>query len=99
MIRRPPRSTLFPYTTLFRSRTKQSRRCRFAERARVGSALRLKDDHAQWRQRKLRRVRLIVTVEVFRLHAAQVARVPPAIVGSVTVENFAPSAGARSSQQ
>src|SRR5688572_31308059 len=23
MIRRPPRSTLFPYTTLFRSRTKQ----------------------------------------------------------------------------
>src|SRR2546430_16401553 len=27
MIRRPPRSTLFPYTTLFRS-THQSRRCR-----------------------------------------------------------------------
>src|SRR3989337_1336774 len=34
MIRRPPRSTLFPYTTLFRSRSsraparRQSRRCR-----------------------------------------------------------------------
>src|SRR2546422_3765554 len=28
MIRRPPRSTLFPYTTLFRS----SRRCRCADR-------------------------------------------------------------------
>src|SRR2546425_5164789 len=26
MIRRPPRSTLFPYTTLFRSRENQSRR-------------------------------------------------------------------------
>src|SRR2546430_12111557 len=26
MIRRPPRSTLFPYTTLFRSRTQGSRR-------------------------------------------------------------------------
>src|SRR2546425_7621188 len=27
MIRRPPRSTLFPYTTLFRSRVRQRRRC------------------------------------------------------------------------
>src|SRR5256884_5081095 len=27
MIRRPPRSTLFPYTTLFRSRLKASTRC------------------------------------------------------------------------
>src|SRR5712672_4299208 len=26
MIRRPPRSTLFPYTTLFRSRTRQNSR-------------------------------------------------------------------------
>src|SRR5947209_10498789 len=31
MIRRPPRSTLFPYTTLFRSR--RSRRWRFCARA------------------------------------------------------------------
>src|SRR2546430_3360148 len=28
MIRRPPRSTLFPYTTLFRSRARSSRRTR-----------------------------------------------------------------------
>src|SRR2546430_12159440 len=28
MIRRPPRSTLFPYTTLFRSRDRLTRRCR-----------------------------------------------------------------------
>src|SRR2546430_12436844 len=27
MIRRPPRSTLFPYTTLFRSRSCRTRRC------------------------------------------------------------------------
>src|SRR5258706_2183739 len=27
MIRRPPRSTLFPYTTLFRSRDRRSRIC------------------------------------------------------------------------
>src|SRR2546421_8669316 len=31
MIRRPPRSTLFPYTTLFRSRSKRTHRLR-AER-------------------------------------------------------------------
>src|SRR3712207_6873426 len=30
MIRRPPRSTLFPYTTLFRSRISSSRRARMA---------------------------------------------------------------------
>src|SRR3712207_7457470 len=28
MIRRPPRSTLFPYTTLFRSRHRAARQCR-----------------------------------------------------------------------
>src|SRR3712207_8817166 len=35
MIRRPPRSTLFPYTTLFRSR---ARRARPAARGHVGGA-------------------------------------------------------------
>src|SRR3712207_7294916 len=36
MIRRPPRSTLFPYTTLFRSvRDLRERRQRFGERTRV----------------------------------------------------------------
>src|SRR5690349_22523756 len=33
MIRRPPRSTLFPYTTLFRSRGRASE-CRFGRRER-----------------------------------------------------------------
>src|SRR2546429_7213545 len=32
MIRRPPRSTLFPYTTLFRSRGERRRRAAGAER-------------------------------------------------------------------
>src|SRR4029077_21298655 len=32
MIRRPPRSTLFPYTTLFRSRTASRRRTRSSVR-------------------------------------------------------------------
>src|SRR5688572_32536069 len=32
MIRRPPRSTLFPYTTLFRSRRQSRKRCRRARR-------------------------------------------------------------------
>src|SRR4051794_41216901 len=39
MIRRPPRSTLFPYTTLFRSRSTQRRRCRPALRADDGDGL------------------------------------------------------------
>src|SRR5690348_18290107 len=48
MIRRPPRSTLFPYTTLFRSGFPPSRRAR-ADRSRAlsenprWSALRLRD--------------------------------------------------------
>src|SRR2546425_1649572 len=36
MIRRPPRSTLFPYTTLFRSRPQPRRRIPFAAVAGVG---------------------------------------------------------------
>src|SRR5258708_24200786 len=35
MIRRPPRSTLFPYTTLFRSRAPRARPLRRRSRARV----------------------------------------------------------------
>src|SRR2546430_9923468 len=37
MIRRPPRSTLFPYTTLFRSRGESSRRMRQTIRRRDGT--------------------------------------------------------------
>src|SRR3989338_11265666 len=36
MIRRPPRSTLFPYTTLFRSRQGEPSRERFGQGDRVG---------------------------------------------------------------
>src|SRR3712207_1500140 len=36
MIRRPPRSTLFPYTTLFRSVGKEAYRGAFGERAELG---------------------------------------------------------------
>src|SRR2546429_1625508 len=47
MIRRPPRSTLFPYTTLFRSRVLgwlgRDRECR----AKQVSENRCKDDHCQ----------------------------------------------------
>src|SRR5258705_12328502 len=38
MIRRPPRSTLFPYTTLFRSRVRDVRLAALAILARVGGA-------------------------------------------------------------
>src|SRR5256885_10600986 len=36
MIRRPPRSTLFPYTTLFRSRSRLMNRCRIISAYRIG---------------------------------------------------------------
>src|SRR5258707_9828363 len=38
MIRRPPRSTLFPYTTLFRSRLEQTGRAKREPRRRVRAA-------------------------------------------------------------
>src|SRR2546430_10214399 len=39
MIRRPPRSTLFPYTTLFRSRRRSFGRCRKFKRTRPPTAV------------------------------------------------------------
>src|SRR3712207_7072697 len=48
MIRRPPRSTLFPYTTLFRSASRQPREPEpDRERARAPDAERLADDEAE----------------------------------------------------
>src|SRR5258705_10306530 len=38
MIRRPPRSTLFPYTTLFRSQRRERVRCRSIAAAEVAGA-------------------------------------------------------------
>src|SRR5437868_11395535 len=57
MIRRPPRSTLFPYTTLFRSPVKDI--CNFAEtvyrrrdfHAFKGSPMFVRDDNAQKHRR------------------------------------------------
>src|SRR2546425_6265558 len=37
MIRRPPRSTLFPYTTLFRSALDSASECRLLRRASAGT--------------------------------------------------------------
>src|SRR5256885_3401599 len=50
MIRRPPRSTLFPYTTLFRSRrsrqTDTRPRCRCTTRWQRSDETRVRDHHA-----------------------------------------------------
>src|SRR2546426_7831389 len=46
MIRRPPRSTLFPYTTLFRSR-RRGRRGRLPDLAPVGDVGRVHEDVAE----------------------------------------------------
>src|SRR5256885_7303481 len=43
MIRRPPRSTLFPYTTLFRSRRRQRRAPRRDDPSRADGLLRARD--------------------------------------------------------
>src|SRR2546422_9328411 len=51
MIRRPPRSTLFPYTTLFRSRPDET----IVERLRFGAALRLDHRGVRSRERRDRR--------------------------------------------
>src|SRR3712207_7157940 len=52
MIRRPPRSTLFPYTTLFRSRG--GLRCRDGPDAArgLGHGARLRQGRSRWRSRR-----------------------------------------------
>src|SRR5256885_13155218 len=47
MIRRPPRSTLFPYTTLFRSRAVRDGRARRRRDDGVGARRRPAADHAR----------------------------------------------------
>src|SRR4051812_49827216 len=46
MIRRPPRSTLFPYTTLFRSRSRRLDRTRSSPADRRHRASKLPRDHS-----------------------------------------------------
>src|SRR2546428_6965487 len=50
MIRRPPRSTLFPYTTLFRSRVLRGHLDRGRDRGSGGRAGRLDREHEQRRR-------------------------------------------------
>src|SRR3712207_8051752 len=58
MIRRPPRSTLFPYTTLFRSGPRRPRRARHHPHRCRGRARRhpRRQGHAQGRDRKSTRL-------------------------------------------
>src|SRR2546426_5733341 len=58
MIRRPPRSTLFPYTTLFRSRDGQQHR-----RARVALPIRHAERSARCRRPDLPRTRVLRSEE------------------------------------
>src|SRR5258706_5539631 len=51
MIRRPPRSTLFPYTTLFRSRSGAP-----VSRGTLARALRTLRASRQWRRRRRERI-------------------------------------------
>src|SRR3712207_7695710 len=63
MIRRPPRSTLFPYTTLFRSRRQQVDDLAVHQHGHVPEALRRKAEHLQLLGRvpvaRLRRRRVV----------------------------------------
>src|SRR2546426_7712847 len=63
MIRRPPRSTLFPYTTLFRSRRARRRRLR---RRRVGSAG-PRDPQRDRKSTRLNSSHLVISYAVFCL--------------------------------
>src|SRR2546430_15148976 len=57
MIRRPPRSTLFPYTTLFRSHPVVVRHAQhFADVPAVGDAVAMRDHRALRERRRARRV-------------------------------------------
>src|SRR5688572_32337062 len=47
MLRRPPRSTLFPYTTLFRSTVWSSTQVPFAVRTAVASVLSMAEEHVR----------------------------------------------------
>src|SRR5256885_11820232 len=51
MIRRPPRSTLFPYTTLFRSRAERASTVAAYEQIDVPHVIRLQNDNRSRRMR------------------------------------------------
>src|SRR5256885_3854331 len=72
MIRRPPRSTLFPYTTLFRSRAGQGARLGVEDRAVVRSksirrVQELVRDHRDRKSTRLNSSHLVISYAVFCL--------------------------------
>src|SRR3712207_8150677 len=73
MIRRPPRSTLFPYTTLFRSRVEVRGHLRLHEEPRVELA---EGQHARGGRRRLhvRRRRVVDEPEAARARRRKVIR-------------------------
>src|SRR2546426_9154321 len=91
MIRRPPRSTLFPYTTLFRSRSTAHGAPRNRRAARRGAAVRahgrreLVDDphldvHARDRKStRLNSSHLVISYAVFCLKKKKKKQIQPAI--------------------
>src|SRR5256885_8004674 len=68
MIRRPPRSTLFPYTTLFRSRRRRDQaRTKRADLAKKIDALKASDDDLDRKSTRLNSSHLVISYAVFCL--------------------------------
>src|SRR5256885_9933200 len=67
MIRRPPRSTLFPYTTLFRSCARTDHPSRLCVRARARSGDALANAHSDRQSTRLNSSHLVISYAVFSL--------------------------------
>src|SRR6266850_5717960 len=67
MIRRPPRSTLFPYTTLFRSRARGPRRGGHAVRQRVAQGGARPPARGDRKSTRLNSSHLVISYAVFCL--------------------------------
>src|SRR5256885_12758144 len=74
MIRRPPRSTLFPYTTLFRSAEMRAARRHLALQAHAGQ---LVVDHADRKSTRLNSSHLVISYAVFCLKKKTTIHTPP----------------------
>src|SRR5256885_12199370 len=67
MIRRPPRSTLFPYTTLFRSDAPQVRGDHFESPFQVGKTVELRGMALDRKSTRLNSSHLVISYAVFCL--------------------------------
>src|SRR5258707_1675879 len=85
MIRRPPRSTLFPYTTLFRSRELLAVVLHHPELRRLGAAAR--DDEGDRKSTRLNSSHLGISYAVFCLKKKK----KPAIPRSLSISPVEPS--------